>query len=46
MIALLADSTTQSSLSEVNKGYGSLIFIGLFFLAILLVAVWWLKRQV
>jgi len=37
---------TQTSLKEVNKGYGSLIFIGLFFLAILLVVIWWLKRQV
>ena len=43
---LLAASTTQTSLSEVNKGYGSLIFIGLFFLALLLVGIWWLKRQV
>jgi len=42
---LLLDSTTQTSLSEVNKGYGSLIFVGLFFLALIIVGIWWLKRQ-
>jgi hypothetical protein len=45
MWSLLADSTTQTSLSEVNKGYGSLIFVGLFFLALIILGIWWLKRQ-
>ena len=44
-MTLLAQMT-QTSLSEVNKGYGSLIFVGCFFLALLLVFIWWLKRQV
>jgi len=46
MLPLLSDSTTQSSLSEVNKGYGSLIFVGCFFLALIVLGIWWLKRQV
>ena len=36
---------TQTTVSEVNKGYGSLIFVGLFFLALICVGIWWLKRQ-
>jgi hypothetical protein len=44
MLALA--EATQTTVEEVNKGYGSLIFIGLFFLAIVLVGIWWLKRQV
>ncbi len=37
---------TQTTVSEVNKGYGSLIFVGCFFLALIVVGIWWLKRQV
>ena len=36
---------TQTSLKEVNKGYGSLIFVGCFFLACIIVFVWWLSRR-
>jgi len=36
---------TQTTVSEVNKGYGSLIFVGCFFLALIVVGIWWLKRQ-
>jgi len=45
MLRLLADSTTQSSLSEVNKGYGSLIFVGCFFLALIIAFIWWISRR-
>jgi hypothetical protein len=36
---------TQTTVSEVNKGYGSLIFVGCFFLALIVIGIWWLKRQ-
>jgi hypothetical protein len=42
-MSLLAQ--TQTSLQDVNKGYGSLIFVGLFFLALIILGIWWLKRQ-
>ena len=29
---------------DINHDYGSLIFIGVFFLALIGVAIWWLKR--
>ncbi|HEX3355880.1 MAG TPA: hypothetical protein VHS31_02770 [Tepidisphaeraceae bacterium] len=37
---------TQVSTSDVNKGYGNLVFMGCFFLALIIVAIFWLKRQV
>jgi hypothetical protein len=43
-MSLLAQMT-QTTLKEVNKGYGSLIFVGLFFLALIILGIWWLKRQ-
>jgi uncharacterized membrane protein AbrB (regulator of aidB expression) len=43
-MCLLAEMT-PTSLSDVNKGYGSLIFVGCFFLALIILGIWWLKRQ-
>ena len=42
-MSLLAQMT-QTSLKEVNKGYGSLIVTGGFFIALIVVAIWWLRR--
>jgi hypothetical protein len=37
---------TQVSTSDVNRGYGNLVFMGCFILALIIVGIWWLKRQV
>jgi hypothetical protein len=29
---------------EVREGYGGLIFMGLFFIAVMVAVIWWLKR--
>ena len=41
MIQLLAQETTAK---DVGTHYGGLIFMGLFFLALMIVGIWWLKR--
>ena len=35
----------DTSLNEIKRGYGSLIFTGCFFLAVIVVTVWWIKRS-
>jgi hypothetical protein len=40
---LLAEAPT--TMGDFKSGYGGLIFIGLFFLALIAVGIWWLKRQ-
>jgi hypothetical protein len=42
MLLILAQ---EVSTQDVKEGYGSLIFMGCFFLAAIAVAIWWLKRQ-
>ena len=46
MISLLiaAADTTQVTAEELKKGWGSLIITGGFFIALILVAIWWLRR--
>jgi len=39
---VVADVTTDTQ--EVKQGYGSLIFTGCFFLALIVVFIWWLRR--
>lgn len=41
MIQLLAQEVTTK---EVGNYYGGLIFMGLFFLALMIVGIWWLRR--
>ena len=44
MLALLAQ-VTQVTAEDVKEGYSGLIFTGLFFLALIIAGIWWLKRQ-
>ncbi len=37
--ALLAETA-----EDINHDYGSLVFIGVFFLALIAVGIWWLRR--
>jgi hypothetical protein len=30
--------------TELREGYGSLIFMGLFFIGVMVLVIWWLKR--
>ena len=43
MLALLADA--PATMGDFKGGYGGLIFTGLFFLALIVIGIWWLKRQ-
>lgn len=45
MLALLAQSFKETSGEELKQGWGGLIFMGLFFLALIIVGIWWLKRS-
>ena len=41
----LAQQAEETVKEEVTKGYGGLIFMGIFFLVLLGIAIWWLKRS-
>jgi len=41
---LLAQQATDTK-QQVTEGYGGLIFMGVFFLVLLGIAIWWLKRS-
>jgi hypothetical protein len=41
----LAQQSDLSVRDEVTSGYGGLIFMGVFFLVLLGLAIWWLKRS-
>jgi len=43
-MSLLAQAT-HASLDDVKSGYNGLIFTGLFFVALLIIGIWWMKRQ-
>lgn len=43
---LLAEELVSVSQHDIQSGYGSLIFTGCFFLALIGTGIWWLKRQV
>ena len=42
---LLAEEMVTVNKQDIEQGYGGLIFIGLFFLALIIVGIWWLKRS-
>jgi len=44
LLVTLADATTTVSGAELKSGWGSLIFTGCFFIALIIVAIWWLRR--
>ena len=44
MIALLAQMTEATG-EDLKQGWGGLIFMGLFFLALIFLGIWWLKRS-
>jgi hypothetical protein len=44
LLAALADATNQVTTEDIKKGYGSLIVTGCFFIALIIVAIWWLRR--
>jgi hypothetical protein len=44
MIALLAQMTEATG-EDLKQGWGGLIFMGLFFLALIVAGIWWLKRS-
>ena len=45
MIDLLAQTFTEAGSEELKRGWGSLIFMGCFFLALIIVGIWWLRRS-
>ena len=40
----LATLLVAETAEDINHGYGNLVFIGVFFLALIAVAIWWLRR--
>ena len=44
MIALLAQMTEATG-EDLKQGWGGLIFMGLFILALIIAGIWWLKRS-
>jgi uncharacterized membrane protein AbrB (regulator of aidB expression) len=45
MIYLLAQTFTEASSEEIKSGWGSLVFMGCFFLALIIAGIWWLRRS-
>jgi len=45
LVLLAADQLEPVTKQDIKEGYGGLIFIGLFFLALIILAIWWLKRS-
>jgi hypothetical protein len=45
MTLLVAQALHEATKDDIKGGYTGLIFIGLFFLALIFVGIWWLKRQ-
>ena len=44
LVLIAAADTTQVTAEELKKGWGSLIVTGCFFLALIIIAIWWLRR--
>ena len=44
MIALLAQMTEATG-EDLKQGWGGLIFMGVFFLALIFLGIWWLRRS-
>ena len=45
LLSFVAEATTSVSVEDIKHGYGSLIFTGCFFLALIVAAIWWIKRS-
>ena len=45
LLPILAEQMETVSKQDLKEGYGGLIFIGIFVLALLGLAIWWLKRS-
>jgi len=43
--AFLAQASTEVSGKELKEGWGSLIFVGCFFLALIVAFIWWISRR-
>ena len=41
----LAQTLTEATGEELKQGWSGLIFMGLFFLALIIAGIWWLKRS-
>ena len=41
---ILAQATDNAT-EVVKQGYGNLIFMGCFFIALIVAGIWWLKRE-
>jgi hypothetical protein len=41
---LLAQAVQEATKEDIRSGYGGLIFMGLFFLLLIVLGIWWLKR--
>jgi len=46
MFLLAADQLETATKQDIKEGWGGLIFMGLFVLALIVLGIWWLKRQV
>ncbi len=44
-LPLLLAQVTEATADELKSGWGGLIFMGLFFLALIVAGIWWLKRS-
>lgn len=40
-----AQEMVEVSKEDIKQGYGGLIFMGIFVVALIGLAIWWLKRQ-
>jgi hypothetical protein len=45
MLLVLAQAAGETTSAELKQGWGGLVFMGLFFLALIIVGIWWLKRS-
>jgi hypothetical protein len=43
--AIVVVLAQESGTEQIRSGYGGLIFMGCFFLALIALGIWWLKRQ-
>jgi hypothetical protein len=43
-LVIAAADTAQVTGEELKRGWGSLIFTGCFFIALIIIAIWWLRR--
>ena len=45
MFLLAAEEFVEVTKQDIKEGYGGLIFMGFFFIALIVVGIWWLKRS-